>query len=153
MTMFRAMGSMFFVIGFGLLLGCGALTWKADQFIRMSERAPGLVTAFHRSNDGYSSPVVRFRTAEGREIMFTSKWRSRPADYDVGEQVEVLYPPARPGDASIGSMWEQRGVSIILGAIGGTFMLFGVAGIVFGRMPKPPSPAEAHSVPSGAPAD
>lgn len=150
MTMLRAIGFIFFVVGFGLVLGCGALTWKADKYIRASARAPGVVTALQRSGDGYYSPVVRFRTAEGREMMFTSKWRSKPADYDVGEQVEVLYPPARPGDASIGSLWEQRGVSILLGAIGAPFMLFGIVGIIFGRMPKPPAPAAA---PSGTAAD
>ncbi len=153
MTMFRAIGYIFFVLGFGLLVGCGVLTWTTDRFIRNSERAAGVVTALQRSNDGSASPVVRFHTAEGRQILFTSKWRSRPAGYAVGDPVEVLFPPARPGDASIGSVWEQRGVSIILGIIGGTFLIFGTAGIAFGRMPEPPLPEAPQSVSSGSAAD
>ena len=149
MTMFRAIGYIFFVVGFGLLLACGALTWKTDQYIRASERVPGLVTSLQGFSDGYFSPVVRFRTRDGREMMFTAQWRSRPADFKVGEAVEVLYPPDRPGEASIGSLWQQRGVSIILGILGGTFLIFGMAGIVFGRASKIAAPAEPQGSAAG----
>jgi hypothetical protein len=144
MSMLRAIGFIFFVLGLGFLIGCGALTWHTDRFIRTAARAPGVVIALDASrSDGktYYAPVVRFRTAEGRELMFTSKWRSHPADFDVGEQVEVLYPPDRPGDASIGSLWQQRGVSLILGFMAFVFLVVGVCGIVFGRVPKAPAPA------------
>ena len=72
-------------------------------------------------------PVVRFTTVEEREFVFTDGVGTIPADYDVGDEVEVLYNPEDPQDATIknwkrvwfGPLWIIAiGILPILGLIG-----------------------------------
>ena len=46
-------------------------------------------------------PVVRFKTHAGRMVDFTASLASRPAPYEIGECVEVLYDPDDPQQAQI----------------------------------------------------
>lgn len=63
-----------------------------------------------RNIHGSSHPVVRFSTARGAKFVFTDKAGSYPPDYQVGEEVEVLYDPKNPEQAAI-----QRWMSIWMG--------------------------------------
>ncbi len=51
-------------------------------------------------------PVVRFNTEQRREYYFTSGVGAYPADYAVGERVEVLYNPEDPHEAVI-KAWKS----------------------------------------------
>lgn len=46
-------------------------------------------------------PVVRFRTRDGRTIRFVSNIAMRPAPYQVGDRVSVLYEADHPKQAQI----------------------------------------------------
>jgi hypothetical protein len=46
-------------------------------------------------------PLVRFRTRDGRTIRFTSNIAMRPAPYQVGDRVSILYEADRPKQAQI----------------------------------------------------
>jgi hypothetical protein len=46
-------------------------------------------------------PLVRFRTQDGRTIKFTPSIAMRPAPYQVGDRISVLYEPDRPKQAQI----------------------------------------------------
>jgi hypothetical protein len=46
-------------------------------------------------------PLVRFRTQDGRTIKFTPSIAMRPAPYQVGDRISVLYEPDRPNQAQI----------------------------------------------------
>jgi hypothetical protein len=48
-------------------------------------------------------PVIRFETQTGRKIDFIASVASRPAPYQVGECVDVLYNPDDPQQAQINS--------------------------------------------------
>ena len=73
----------------------------------------------------------------GESVKFTSKFGSRPAPYDIGDGVDVLYDPKDPRDARIDSF---RG--LWLGAaIAGSLGLFfaGIAWLIWiGRNTPPP---------------
>jgi hypothetical protein len=123
---------LFGLIGVGLLVGAAVLVMKTRSFIAAAKHAPGTVTELleKRDRDDGSisyTPVVEFNADNGASIRFTSSFSSKPAAYDVGERVEVLYAPNNPNDARIngfGSLWLAP---LILGGIGVAF-----AGIGFG---------------------
>jgi hypothetical protein len=46
-------------------------------------------------------PLIRFRTRDGRMIRFTSNIAMRPAPYQVGDRVSILYEADRPKQAQI----------------------------------------------------
>jgi hypothetical protein len=51
------------------------------------------------SGDVYN-PIVEFRAQDGMEYSFRHTIGSNPASYSVGEEVEVLYDPAKPEDSA-----------------------------------------------------
>ncbi len=46
-------------------------------------------------------PVVRFKTQSGRTVKFSPSIAMRPAPYEVGERVTVLYPADNPQQTQI----------------------------------------------------
>jgi hypothetical protein len=73
-------------------------------------------------------PIVRF-AAQGRQFSFTDGVGTYPSEYEVGDEVEVLYNPEDPYDATIkswkrvwfGPIWITTiGLLPILGLIGWT---------------------------------
>lgn len=125
---FIAMGLVFLAI-FALALVLAAGKGGAAK-------ATGTVVRFEmsggRSSNGGSGPplfcpVVRFVTADGREIELTASTCSRPAAYDIGESVEVDYDPAAPEDAAFGGFFTRHLVALVFGVIGLVFSVVGIA--------------------------
>jgi hypothetical protein len=128
---------------FGTLAVLALLTaaiWAlhSQRFFRRTLRAPGRVVGIYarsthdsrrRSSVSYS-PVVRFLTAEGREVRFTGLG-SDPASYRAGDAVTVLYHAARPQDARIQSFQE-----LWLGpaCFAGFVLLFALVSLLLARM-------------------
>ena len=126
---FLAVGALFLIIAL--------LLWnKTRSFLARAQQTTGTVVELRevRDNDGGSStwkPVVTFAAGNGRDITFAASFSSKPAPYDVGERVEVLYLPDDPQEARIkgfSSLW--LGPSI-LGGMGLVFAGIG-AGILMG---------------------
>jgi hypothetical protein len=46
-------------------------------------------------------PLVRFRTQDGQTIKFSPSIAMRPAPYQVGDRIKVIYEPDRPKQAQI----------------------------------------------------
>jgi hypothetical protein len=120
-------------LGVGILMLFGALVFwnKTRSFLARAHQASGTVVELIevRDNEGSSmwKPVVAF-TANGRKTTFTDSVSSRPAAYDVGEAVTVLYLPGEAHIKGFSSLWLG---TTILGGLGVVFTGIG-AGIVFG---------------------
>jgi hypothetical protein len=123
-------------LGVGLLMLFGALMFwnKTRSFLARAHQASGTVVELieTRDNEGSSmwKPVVAFTDDNGHKTRFTDSVSSRPAAYDVGEAVTVLYLPGKAGEAHIkgfSSLWLG---ATILGGLGVIFTGIG-AGIVF----------------------
>jgi hypothetical protein len=65
-------------------------------------------------------PVVRYRTTDGREVVFRSGFGSQPPLWRPGQPVTVLYDPANPEAARI----ETRAATVVAP---GCFVAVGVA--------------------------
>lgn len=93
----------------------GYVSWQLEQG---GERTKGNVVRLEESNSSEGgccvySPVVEF-TAGGQTYSFESGNASDPPAYDVGEEVSILYDPAKPETAQIDSFFERWLFPIII---------------------------------------
>ena len=78
--------------------------------------------------DFYRAPFVEFTTLEGEKITFLS-----PLDvnvdmfqYEIGQEVEVIYNKDNPKHAQINAFWERNTAQMYLGFLGIFLMIFGL---------------------------
>jgi Protein of unknown function (DUF3592) len=124
-------------IGLLLLAVAAVTTILTFRFVADSERADGTVVDLRESYDPEDNttsyyPVVRFETADGRQIRFES---DASTSDDVGDTVEVLYDPDDPEDAKLAGFFNLWGLSLIFGALGAAFT--GVGGYLVHRTRAP----------------
>jgi len=138
-----------FLLLFGsILFGVGGwMGVKTTHMMTAAVRAPGVVIRMEgvgRSSSKQSyRAIVRFVTAEGQAVLFRDKIATRPALYDGGEAVVVLYLPEDPqGSAMIDHgiwKWLIPGVLMVLGGL----MLIGGKRLVWDS-PPPSAPLQAQ---------
>ncbi len=78
--------------------------------------------------DIYRSPFVRFTTEEGETITFLSKLDVNVDlfQYEIGQEVEVIYHKNNPKQAEINAFWERNTAQLYLGCFGVFLMFFGI---------------------------
>ena len=100
-----------------------------QRFVANADVAPGVVIELLRSRDSDGGvmykPLVRYETAAGATVEFASGMASRPASYDVGEAVTVLYDASQPSKARIKGPFALWGLATIFAGLGGVFSLIG----------------------------
>ena len=62
----------------------------------------------------YYAPVVRFKTADGAPIEFTSSQSVRPNPYAVGQQLRVRYLPSNPLGADVDGVASGWGRIVLI---------------------------------------
>ena len=92
--------SVMITAGFMLI---GLLLWfRTKRLIQRAHKARGVVlkikTVRYENRDTFT-PVVRFATSDGRALSFTDPISSYPPEFEIGEQVDVLYDPQDPHKA------------------------------------------------------
>jgi len=70
-------------------------------------------------------PVVRFTTADGREIRFEHQQSRRADHYRPGDPVPVRYYPEQPEHATLAGFNELWSLAVVYGAGGLLLLLFG----------------------------
>ena len=129
------LNGIFLLIGLGLLGGAVFSFVTTSKFIGKAVSADGVVVGLEErwdsdDNDYTYYPQVEFETEDHRTIAFTSDTGSRPAGFDVGEPVRVLFDPARPEAARIDSFFQLWLLPLVLGGMGTVFSAFGLLSIV-----------------------
>jgi Protein of unknown function (DUF3592) len=114
----------FVAIGVVVLISGAVLLVRAAQFVRTAEHATGAVVAVSRETDSDGEvsfyPVVRFTTADGKQIQFKSSSGSSSPSHKAGENVDVLYDPDDPSDAKLSGffdLWGLPGIFLFIGAV------------------------------------
>lgn len=130
--MTRVRRSLFISLALGvcMLLAAVAKWIEMNNFIDRAEHAQGTVVKMLKTFSPGSEPtdytaVVRFTTRNGRVVTFEDPFRSSPAQFKVGERVEVLYPADNPAAArtrTSGSLWSAV---TLLGIGGAVFVVMG----------------------------
>ena len=122
----------FSAIGIALALGGLFMLRRARRFAADAQTAIGRVIRLHEEQTRKGTivycPVVKFRTAAGADVEFTSSFGSRPARHQVGQSVAVLYDPADPAEARLGggTLYFSGAVVLVMGLGFGAFGAVGM---------------------------
>jgi len=131
-------GAVFAGIG-AILFAAGVLVTRANRrFVRGAARAPGHITGIrwdaigpqgHVTMTGF--PELRFTLPDGRVVETVSQSGTTLQAMREGEAVTVLYDPADPTTAQVGT-GARTVVGVALIAIGGIAVLLGAALVAAG---------------------
>ena len=107
-------------------LAIGIISYiRTRKFLASAIETRGIVvqSVFKSSGDDGSgsmySPKIRFTDRMGKEFEFTENWSSNRPDFKIGEEVIVLYDPARPQKARRGGKkWKFFFVAWLVGGLG-----------------------------------
>ena len=118
------------ILGAGMLVAGLFWTSQTMNFLDRCVKTKGVVIELNWTHDvdhGPSAyPVFQFVDEKtGQEITVHSGHGSYPPDYQVGQEVDLLYDPENPHDAKIESFSELWGGQLILTGLGGIFLSFG----------------------------
>lgn len=72
----------------------------SQWYVTQADSAQGVVTSIIPQGKGYT-PVVQFRTGEGKLIEFHQSFSQNPSPYTIGDSVRVYYFPEHPTRAKI----------------------------------------------------
>ena len=127
---FKLLGGIFMGIGIILALVCILVTnTMKDKYDRCTETTTGIVIKNVINDDGAYAPIFRYEV-DGQEYEDKSSFSTKPAKYDVGEEVEVHYNPDKPKEYYVDKALII--VQVILYAIGGFFFVFGLIFLIVG---------------------
>ncbi len=111
------------LIGAGMLIAAVFVAMNIRSFVSSSATATGVVI---RLNAGGSHPEIRFTTSHGEVIEYPQG--GMIFGYEPGQQVRVIYDPARPRQSAtidaLGALWFAP---LLL-------LFFGITLVVFGAM-------------------
>jgi hypothetical protein len=117
------------VLGFALLLA-GQYSYKrTEAFLQRAERATGEVVELKQVDNGDGAtyaPVVEY-SADDHKRRFVDSLSSNPPSYHTGQTVRVVYSRDNPKDARIDRGAWNYWLCILLGSLGGLFLLLGVS--------------------------
>jgi hypothetical protein len=118
-----------YIIMFGLVFfGIGSgLTYRQIKFKSQGIQIQGEVISLSPNcdSDGCSyTPIVHFKTRNGKAITFASAFSSSPPAYDEGETVTVIYSLDDPKEAIIKG--EGQVFRLVFMSVGGIIIAIGV---------------------------
>lgn len=108
------------------------------NFSRNAVQAAGTVIEMRESKDSESgsiryAPTFQFPDASGALYTVSSSFYSAPPEFQVGDQVTVLYRRDDPDTARIDTSTQLWGLPVLLAVIGGILLL---AGLILKFWPK-----------------
>ena len=125
------------------LFGCLEL-WRAWQLVHHGGRGQATVVDYKvfppTGNTGTMyMPVLRFVDPSGKTWQKDDAQSTNKRSYEIGQTVEVIYMPARPGDFKTNtwdSVWEVGVIALVLGVISDV-MFFGLFAFVLAALKRP----------------
>lgn len=122
-------GLLFLVLGLGLSAGAFIAFARTRTFLATAYTTTGEVRALEAYPDEHGGtlyrPVLRFRTHAGEETECRTTVGSSTPGFQVGQRLDVLYNPEEPSDARITGFMQLWLPTLILGTLGGVFVLVG----------------------------
>jgi Protein of unknown function (DUF3592) len=124
-------------MAFGMLFMTIAVSSAKNtrEFVSHASIAQGTVIDLVRrqtSDAKTFAPLVRFTTADGETIEFTSATASNPPGYAKGDGVAVLYRPLAPRDARIDGFASLWAGPLMFGGLGSITFLVGASVLLNG---------------------
>jgi len=111
---------------FGLVLCYYGFMTQQDnsQLDAFGVRVKGTVVDINEKGI-YRSPFVEFQTLDGKKITFLSKLEVNQDmfNYEIGQEVDVIYPKDNPQSAVIDAFVERNFVQLFVGILGIVLLL------------------------------
>ena len=127
---FKLLGGIFMLLGIIMVVVCLIVShFMTEKYDRCTETTTGVVIRNVMNDDGAYAPVFRY-TVDDKEYEDKSTISTKPAKYDVGDEVEVHYNPDKPKEYYVDKALII--VQIVLYAIGGFFFVFGLVFFIVG---------------------
>lgn len=108
-----------------IMLAIGIISYvRTKRFLSSAVETRGQVigNVFKGSGEGGGSmysPKIQFTDRMGKQFEFTENWSSNRPDFKIGDEVIVLYDPARPQKARRGGKkWKFFFIAWLLGGMG-----------------------------------
>lgn len=121
------------IVGFLLFSMAVIMYIRIRLFINTAQEVKGTVVEMvyrrkstKRSGGGYL-PVYQFRTVDGKKITAKDSLSRNPPQFQVGQEIDVLYNPENPHHARINKWVNLYFLPALLGGIG---LLFGGIGVL-----------------------
>jgi hypothetical protein len=123
------------------MLAIGIISYvRTKRFLSSAVETRGQVigNVFKGSGEGGGSmysPKIQFTDRMGKQFEFTENWSSNRPDFKIGDEVIVLYDPAKPQKARRGGKkWKFFFVAWLVGGLGILFsgiLLFFIIIMIF----------------------
>ena len=125
------------LLGLSFLLAATAiyLGIRVRKRLANAIHAEGKIIRFLEQSEGRGrvskAPVIRFATSDGSSHVVNSSVFSYPPAFELGDKIQVVYPPGKPHEAEYVGLFAQWGVvmivggmAIVLGFLGASFRFF-----------------------------
>ncbi len=118
----------FFLLGGFLMYSAYNQYNKTELLLEKGIRTTAKVTQLipYQSDDGTTyAPVFEFKDRQKNVHSFESTIKSRPAAYDIGQNIKIVYDGRNKTHVKTISFWGLYRWSIILGMIASPFLILG----------------------------
>lgn len=113
-------------VGVILLVVAGYFFVQEQSFLQRAEHLTGTVTDLSISTSFQDQqtwtdycPVIDFRTNQGKSVEYTSDTCSNPADYKVGQKVNIYYDPNDPNATQMPDKYASQYAGVFIPLIVG----------------------------------
>lgn len=126
-----------FVLAEGLILGIVAYFLYARNKARLNHclQAQGIVVDLkqHNNDEGGPTihPVIMFRSQNGADVTFESKFGSSCWNIKKGDNVNILVNQANPNDSEVANFMAQWGLPLILTIASAGSLVFAPLAYIF----------------------
>jgi len=121
-TLFLPFGIAMVVVG--LVLYCNE--WR---FVRSAQHTTGTITMLESKTDSDGdvsfNPHFTFSKSDGTVVAIRSSVGTNPPDFEVGQQVPVIFDARNPMTAKIATTFQIYGFSIVVEILGIAFIAIG----------------------------
>ena len=107
------------MIVLGLILYC-----NERRFVHSAQHATGKIIAMESRDESFY-PRFTFSLSDGTGVEIASNVGTNPPDFEVGQQVPVVYEARNPRTAKIATTFQIYGFSIVVEIVGMVFIAFG----------------------------
>lgn len=123
-----------FAIGVFLAYTAYGQLQKTHHLLSNGIKTTATVTEFvvtRGENNNMYAPVFEYTDRRLEVRTYTSKIKSYPAPYKIGEKVKIVYDKKKMDDMKIISFWGLYNGSVILFMIAGPFLVIGGAYLAY----------------------
>ena len=117
--------SIVLITGFVLLIISLTTFKNCLKLTKSGNKTIATVIDLQKNAENAFTPIFKFTTYTGEAITFKGFGASSPPAFNIGEKVNIVYDPEKPGNAKVLTYFGVFGLAIILAAISMPMIIIG----------------------------